>query len=301
MLALGLGTRLVALLFCLEMLAISYALGPYWPWIDRGIEYPVLMGFLAFYMALRGGGAHALDRLARRWGGRGRASIRWGGTPPPAGRRWRRPAPARAAPLARAAPPPAGRPAPPRRCAARAASKVCDAPARLVDVLARRAEGLVGGRELFRVDQRLAVEAQVAVPAGRRRASRPRRPGRGARRPARAGRSARAASTICDRAASFPGGRACAARRVRDQVGGCPPPGFRAGDASPRSRAGAARRGASRSWPRCAPARRRQPGGRSASAWTCAADSTLGSKTACAPAPATASQVVGAPGRVRAV
>lgn len=62
MLALGLLTRPVALLFALEMVGISYALGPTWPWIDRGIEFPVLMAFLALYMVARGGGAYALDR-----------------------------------------------------------------------------------------------------------------------------------------------------------------------------------------------------------------------------------------------
>jgi len=62
MLAAGLATRAVALLMALEMAAISYALGPTWPWIDRGIEYPVLMGILALYVAARGGGAWSLDR-----------------------------------------------------------------------------------------------------------------------------------------------------------------------------------------------------------------------------------------------
>lgn len=67
MLAVGLGTRLVALLIVLQMAAISYALGPTWPWLDRGIEFPVLMGFLALYIAARGGGRYALDaRLGLR-------------------------------------------------------------------------------------------------------------------------------------------------------------------------------------------------------------------------------------------
>ncbi|ANN71288.1 DoxX family protein [Bordetella bronchialis] len=67
MLALGWCTRAMALLFAVEMVAISYALGPTWPWIDRGIEFPVLMGFLALYMTARGGGAYAVDtRLGRR-------------------------------------------------------------------------------------------------------------------------------------------------------------------------------------------------------------------------------------------
>jgi len=61
LLALGLGTRLIAFLIAVQMAGISYALGPTWPWIDRGIEFPVLMGFLAFYMTARGGGVYALD------------------------------------------------------------------------------------------------------------------------------------------------------------------------------------------------------------------------------------------------
>ncbi|MDU9026022.1 DoxX family protein [Pseudomonas corrugata] len=66
LLAMGLATRLVALLIALQMLAISYALGPTWPWIDRGIEFPVLMGFLALYIVARGGGAYSVDaRLGR--------------------------------------------------------------------------------------------------------------------------------------------------------------------------------------------------------------------------------------------
>lgn len=66
MLAIGLGTRLVALPVALEMVAISYALGPTWPWIDRGIEFPVLMGFLALYIVARGGGPYSLDEHLNR-------------------------------------------------------------------------------------------------------------------------------------------------------------------------------------------------------------------------------------------
>lgn len=65
MLAIGLGTRWVALLIAMQMAAISYALGPNWPWIDRGIEFAVLMGFLALYMVARGGGAFSLDSRLR--------------------------------------------------------------------------------------------------------------------------------------------------------------------------------------------------------------------------------------------
>jgi putative oxidoreductase len=68
MLAFGFATRIVALLLALEMVAISYAMGPTWAWIDRGIEYPVLMGFLASYMFARGSGAFGLDAyLGRRF------------------------------------------------------------------------------------------------------------------------------------------------------------------------------------------------------------------------------------------
>lgn len=65
-LALGFHTRVVALLLALEMAGISLALGPTWPWIDRGIEYPVLMLFLALFMAFKGGGPWSLDRLVAR-------------------------------------------------------------------------------------------------------------------------------------------------------------------------------------------------------------------------------------------
>ena len=64
-LALGLLTRPIALLMFIEMIAISYAMGPTWPWIDRGIEYPVLLGLVALYILLRGGGAYSLDSRMR--------------------------------------------------------------------------------------------------------------------------------------------------------------------------------------------------------------------------------------------
>lgn len=65
MLALGLRTRLVAVAIFLEMIGICLALGPTWPWIDRGIEYPVLMALLALYLAARGGGGFSLDGKRR--------------------------------------------------------------------------------------------------------------------------------------------------------------------------------------------------------------------------------------------
>ncbi|UYO93471.1 DoxX family protein [Pollutimonas sp. M17] len=65
MLALGLWARPVAFLIALQMVGISYALGPTWPWIDRGIEFPVLMGFLALYIAVRGSGRFSMDQKLR--------------------------------------------------------------------------------------------------------------------------------------------------------------------------------------------------------------------------------------------
>jgi putative oxidoreductase len=62
MLAIGLWARLVALAIAVQMAGISYALGPTWPWIDRGIEFPILMLFLALYIAVRGSGDFAVDR-----------------------------------------------------------------------------------------------------------------------------------------------------------------------------------------------------------------------------------------------
>lgn len=65
MLAIGFWTRPVALAIALQMVGICYALGPKWVWIDRGIEYPVLMCFLALYIAVRGSGAFGVDRKIR--------------------------------------------------------------------------------------------------------------------------------------------------------------------------------------------------------------------------------------------
>lgn len=65
MLAVGLWSRPIALAITIEMIGICYALGPTWPWIDRGIEYPLLMAFLALYIAVRGSGSFSVDRRIR--------------------------------------------------------------------------------------------------------------------------------------------------------------------------------------------------------------------------------------------
>lgn len=66
MLAAGLLTRLLAPMMAFQMVAIWYALGPTYPWIDRGIVYPLILGLTAAFIAIRGGGAASLDRLIGR-------------------------------------------------------------------------------------------------------------------------------------------------------------------------------------------------------------------------------------------
>lgn len=64
--AIGLATRLIAPMLGVQMLFISIALGPTYPWIDRGIEYPLLLGFVAVLISLQGGGPYAVDRSIGR-------------------------------------------------------------------------------------------------------------------------------------------------------------------------------------------------------------------------------------------
>lgn len=66
LLALGFLTRLIAPMVAVEMAAICYVMGPTWAWLDRGIEYPLLMGFLALHISFRGGGRYSLDHLIGR-------------------------------------------------------------------------------------------------------------------------------------------------------------------------------------------------------------------------------------------
>ncbi|MDP5278705.1 DoxX family protein [Sphingomonas sp. DG1-23] len=63
MLAAGLATRMLALAFAVQMVAICLALGPTYPWIDRGIEYPIILGLVGAAVAMRGGGRFSLDRM----------------------------------------------------------------------------------------------------------------------------------------------------------------------------------------------------------------------------------------------
>jgi putative oxidoreductase len=64
--AVGLATRLFAPMLAIQMAFICLALGPTWPWIDRGIEYPVMLGFTALLIAFHGGGRFSIDRLIGR-------------------------------------------------------------------------------------------------------------------------------------------------------------------------------------------------------------------------------------------
>ncbi|WP_315834116.1 DoxX family protein [Bradyrhizobium prioriisuperbiae] len=69
-LAVGLLTRIVAPMFAVQMACICLALGqtwpPNWPWIDRGIEYPFLLGLFLLHIAFAGGGRLSADRLVGR-------------------------------------------------------------------------------------------------------------------------------------------------------------------------------------------------------------------------------------------
>lgn len=64
--AVGLATRLIAPMLGVQMLLISIALGPTYPWIDRGVEYPLMLGFIALMISMHGGGRYSIDRLIGR-------------------------------------------------------------------------------------------------------------------------------------------------------------------------------------------------------------------------------------------
>lgn len=60
--AMGFGTRLLGLVFTVQMIVICFAIGPTYPWIDRGIEYPIMLGFVSLLFVIRGGGRYSVDR-----------------------------------------------------------------------------------------------------------------------------------------------------------------------------------------------------------------------------------------------
>jgi putative oxidoreductase len=64
--AAGFATRLFAPMLAVQMAVICLALGPIYPWIDRGVEYPLILGFIALWIAVQGGGRWSVDRLLGR-------------------------------------------------------------------------------------------------------------------------------------------------------------------------------------------------------------------------------------------
>lgn len=65
-LVVGFATRLVAPMLAVEMIFVSIALGPTFPWIDRGIEYPLMLGVVALLISAGGSGFYSIDRLLGR-------------------------------------------------------------------------------------------------------------------------------------------------------------------------------------------------------------------------------------------
>ncbi len=64
--ALGFATRIFAPMLAIQMAFICIALGPTYPWIDRGFEYPLILGFVALLISIDGGGTWSADRLIGR-------------------------------------------------------------------------------------------------------------------------------------------------------------------------------------------------------------------------------------------
>ena len=66
--ALGLFTRFWAAAIAIEMGVLTFYL--YWgngfSWLNRGYEYTLMWGLVAFAIALRGGGPYSLDRALGR-------------------------------------------------------------------------------------------------------------------------------------------------------------------------------------------------------------------------------------------
>jgi putative oxidoreductase len=62
----GLATRIFAPMLAIQMAAICLAVGPTYPWIDRGFEYPLILGFVALMISIHGGGKWSVDRLIGR-------------------------------------------------------------------------------------------------------------------------------------------------------------------------------------------------------------------------------------------
>jgi putative oxidoreductase len=64
--ALGFATRIFAPMLAIQMAFICIALGSTYPWIDRGFEYPLILGFVALLISIHGGGPWSADHLIGR-------------------------------------------------------------------------------------------------------------------------------------------------------------------------------------------------------------------------------------------
>jgi putative oxidoreductase len=64
--AIGFATRLFAPMLAIQMAAICLALGPTYPWIDRGIEYPIILGLISLLISMNGAVAWSVDARSCR-------------------------------------------------------------------------------------------------------------------------------------------------------------------------------------------------------------------------------------------
>jgi putative oxidoreductase len=62
----GFATRIFAPMLTMQMAVICIALGPTYPWIDRGFEYPLILGFVALMISVHGGGKWSADWMLGR-------------------------------------------------------------------------------------------------------------------------------------------------------------------------------------------------------------------------------------------
>ena len=62
-LAAGFLTRLAAPMIAVEMAVICLIDYPSFNWLERGMEYALLMGLVALHISMRGGGPFSVDRL----------------------------------------------------------------------------------------------------------------------------------------------------------------------------------------------------------------------------------------------
>jgi putative oxidoreductase len=59
----GTFTRFFAAALAIEMLTTCFAHAPVFVWFDRGFEYPMMLGFIALHISIKGSGRLAIDNL----------------------------------------------------------------------------------------------------------------------------------------------------------------------------------------------------------------------------------------------